>query len=148
MESGGPDRRKRSYPWTKSTAARTGGRQSRRASMDGGPTGAEDCAGSGLVGSEVRIGVQGATTSLAMTRVKHNSWSWVRVVARGNGVRRRRRDVVAGARVGSASGDRGRRRLGGWSQRLELYGCDRTLESHWHFQTFALAAPPPLFNPI
>src|SRR6266581_2290103 len=22
------------------------------------------------------------------------------------------------------------------------------LESHWHFRTFALAAPPPLFNPI
>ena len=50
--------------------------------MDGGPTGMEDCAGSGPVGSEVRIGVQVATTSLAMTRVKHHSQSWVRVVAR------------------------------------------------------------------
>src|SRR6266581_1283171 len=70
MESGGPDRRKRSYPQTKSMAARTGGRQSRRASVDGGPAGVEDCARSGPVGSEVRIGVQGATTSLAMTRVK------------------------------------------------------------------------------
>ena len=33
--------------------------QSWRASVDGGPVGAEDCAGLGLVGSEVRIGVQG-----------------------------------------------------------------------------------------
>ena len=72
--------------------------------MDSGPAGAEDCAGLGLVGSEVRVGVQGATTSLVMMRVKHHSWSWVRVVARGNGVQRRRWDVVAGARVGSASG--------------------------------------------
>src|SRR6266581_4980281 len=125
MESRGPDRRKRNYLQTKSMAARTGGRQSWRASMDGGPTGAEDCAGLGLVGSEVRIGVQGATTSLVMTRVKHHSRSWVRVVARGNGVRRRRWDVVAGAGVGSASGDWGRGRLGGWSRRSELYGCDR-----------------------
>ena len=116
MESGGLDRRKRNHPWTKSVAARTGGRQSRRASMDGGPTGAEDCARLGLVGSEVRIGVQGATTSLVMTRVKHHSQSWVGVVTRGNGVRRRRQDVVTGARVGSASGDWGQRRLGGWSQ--------------------------------
>src|SRR6266571_1290583 len=69
-ESGGPDRRKRSYPQTKSMAVRTRGRQSRRASMDGGPAGAEDCARLGLVGSEVRIRVQGATTSSAMTRVK------------------------------------------------------------------------------
>ena len=82
MESGGPDRRKRSYPQTKSMAARTGGRRSRRASVDGGPTGVEDCARSGPVGSEVRIRVQGATMSLAMTRVKHHSWSWVGVVAR------------------------------------------------------------------
>src|SRR6266581_8409404 len=73
--------------------------------MDGGPAGVEGCAGSGPVGLEVRIGVQGATTSLAMTRVKHHSRSWVRVVARGNGVRRRRWDVVIGAGVGSASGD-------------------------------------------
>ena len=86
MESRGPGRRKRSYLRVKSVAARTRGRQSQRASMDGGPTGAEDCARSGLVGSEVRIGVQVATTSLAMTRVKHHSWSWVRVVARGNRV--------------------------------------------------------------
>src|SRR6266571_5628713 len=107
MESGGLDRRKRSYLQTKSTAARTGGRQSQRASMDGGPAGVEDCAGSGPVGSEVRIGVQVATMSLAMTRVKHHSWSWVGVVARGNGVRRRRQDVVARAGVGSASGDWG-----------------------------------------
>src|SRR6266581_507870 len=70
MESGGLDRRKRSYPWMKSTAARTRGRQSWRASVDGGPAGAEDCAGLGLVGSGVRIGVQGSTMSLAMTRVK------------------------------------------------------------------------------
>src|SRR6266571_3568485 len=104
MESGGPDRRKRSYPWMKSMAARTGGRQSRRASMDGGPTGVEDCARSGPVGSEVRIGVQGATTSLVMTRVKHHSQSWVRVVVRGNRVWRRRQDVVIGAGVGSAWG--------------------------------------------
>src|SRR6266581_616653 len=89
MESGGPDRRERSYPWTKSMAARTGGRQSQGASVDGGPAGVEDCAGLGLVGSEVRIEVQGTTTSLVMTRVKHHSWSWVRVVARGNGVWRR-----------------------------------------------------------
>ncbi len=75
----------------------------------------------------MRIGVQGATTSLVMTRVKHHSWSWVGVVARGNGVRRRRRDVVAGARVGSASGDWGRGRLGGWSRRSELYGCDSSV---------------------
>src|SRR6266705_6167334 len=108
MESGGPDRRKRNHPRTKSAAARTGGRQSWRASMDGGPTGAEDCARSGPVGSEVRIGVQVATMSLAMTRVKHHSQSWVRVVVRGNGVRRRRWDVVARAGVGSASGARGR----------------------------------------
>ena len=67
----------------------------------------EGYAGSGPVGLEVRIGVQGATTSLAMTRVKHHSRSWVGVVARGNGVRRRRWDVVARAGVGSASGDRG-----------------------------------------
>ena len=73
MESGGPDRRKRSYLQTKSMAARTRGRQSQRASMDGGPTGAEDCAGSGPVGLEVRIRVQGATMSLAMTRVKRHS---------------------------------------------------------------------------
>src|SRR6266581_9801924 len=86
-ESGGPDRRKRNHPWTKSVAARTGGGQSRRASMDGGPAGAEDCAGLGPVGLEVRIRVQGATTSLAMTRVKHHSQSWVGVVVRGNGVR-------------------------------------------------------------
>ena len=79
--------------------------------MDGGPAGVEDCAGSGPVGLEVRIGVQGATMSLVMTRVKHHSWSWVRVVARGNRVQRRRWDVVARAGVGSASGDRGRRRL-------------------------------------
>src|SRR6266581_9332817 len=92
--------------------------------MDGGPAGVEGCAGSGPVGLEVRIGVQVATTNLAMTRVKHHSRSWVRVVARGNGVRRRRRDVVARAGVGSASGDRGRRRLGGWSRRSELHGCD------------------------
>src|SRR6266705_762286 len=92
--------------------------------MDGCPTGAEDCAGSGLVGSEVRIGVQGATTSLVMTRVKHHSQSWVGVVARGNRVRRRRQDVVIGAGVGSASGDWGQRRLGGWSWRSGLYGCD------------------------
>src|SRR6266581_1509276 len=105
VEFGGPDRRKRNHLWTKSVAARTGGRQSWRASVDGGPTGAEDCAGSGPVGSEVRIGVQGATRSLVMTRVEHHSWSWVRVVARGNGVWRRRRDVVAGAGVGSALGD-------------------------------------------
>ena len=124
MESGGPDRRKRSYPWMKSAAVRTGGRQSQRASVDGGPTGAEDCARLGLVGLEVRIRVQEATTSLAMTRVKHHSRSWVGVVARGNGVRRRRRDVVAGAGVGSASGDWGQGRLGGWSWRSELYGCD------------------------
>src|SRR6266581_7221257 len=124
MESGGLDRRERSYPWMKSMAARTGGRQSWGASVDGGPAGAEDCARSGLVGSEVRIGVQGATTSLAMTRVKHHSRSWVGVVARGNGVRRRRQDVVAGAGVGSASGDWGQGRLGGWSWRSELYGCD------------------------
>ena len=108
----------------KSMAVRTGGRQSQRASMDGGPTGAEDCARSGPVGSEVRIGVQGATTSLAMTRVKRHSRSWVGVVARGNGVQRRRQDVVIGARVGSALGDWGRRRLGGWSRRSELHGCD------------------------
>src|SRR6266705_2103934 len=125
MESGGLDRRKRNHPQTKSTAARTGGRHSQRASMDGGPTGVEDCAGSGPVGSEVRIGVQGATTSLVMTRVEHHSRSWVGVVARGNGVRRRRWDVVAGAGVGSASGDWGQGRLGGWSWRSELYGCDR-----------------------
>src|SRR6266581_6064414 len=124
VESRGPDRRMRSYPWTKSMAARTGGRQSWGASMDGGPTGAEDCARLGPVGSEVRIGVQGATTSLVMTRVKHHSRSWVGVVARGNGVQRRQ-DVVAGAGVGSASGDWGQRRLGGWSWRLELYGCDK-----------------------
>ena len=43
----------------KSAAVRTGGGQSRRASMDGGPAGAEDGAGSGPVGSEVGIGVQG-----------------------------------------------------------------------------------------
>ena len=55
--------------------------------------------------------MQGATTSLAMTRVKHHSWSWVGVVARGNGVQRRRWDVVTRAGVGSASGDRGRRRF-------------------------------------
>src|SRR6266581_3303422 len=85
------------------------------ASMDGGPAGAEDCAGSGPVGSEVGIRVQGATTSLATTRVKRHSQSWVGVVARGNGVQRRRWDVVARAGVGSASGDRGQRRLGGWS---------------------------------
>ena len=82
MESGGLDRRRRSYPQTKSVAVRTGGRQSQRASMDSGPAGAEDCARSGPVGSEVRIGVQGATTSLARTRVKHHSQSWVGVVAR------------------------------------------------------------------
>src|SRR6266581_9346558 len=98
VESGGPDRRKRNHLQTKSAAARTGGRQSRRASMDGGPTGVEDCARSGPVGLEVRIGVQGATTSLVMTRVKHHSRSWVGVVARGNGVRRRRWDVVTGRR--------------------------------------------------
>ena len=92
--------------------------------MDGGPAGVEGCARLGPVGSEVRIGVQGATTSLAMTRVEHHSQSWVGVVARGNGVRRRRWDVVAGAGVGSASGDWGRGRLGGWSRRSELYGCD------------------------
>src|SRR6266571_6810888 len=104
-ESGGLDRRTRSYLQMKSMAVRTGGRQSQGASMDGGPAGAEDCARSGPVGSEVRIGVQGATTSLAMTRVKHHSRSWVRVVVRGNGVRRRRWDVVIGAGVGSALGD-------------------------------------------
>ena len=49
MESGGPDRRKRSYLRTKSTAMRTRGRQSQRASMDGGPTGVEDCARAGPV---------------------------------------------------------------------------------------------------
>src|SRR6266705_1447860 len=70
MESRGPDRRKRSYLQTKSAAMRTGGRQSQRAGMDGGPAGAEDCARSGPVGLEVRIRVQGATKSLAMTRVK------------------------------------------------------------------------------
>ena len=59
MESRGPDRRKRSYLQTKSMAARTGGRQSQRASVDGGPAGAEDGARSGPVGSEVGIGVQG-----------------------------------------------------------------------------------------
>ena len=59
VESGGPDRRRRSYLWMKSAAARTGGRQSQRASMDDGPAGVEDCARSGPVGSEVRIGVQG-----------------------------------------------------------------------------------------
>ena len=58
-ESGGPDRRRRSYLQTKSMAVRTRGRQSWRASMDGGPTGAEDCVGSGPVGLEVRIGVRG-----------------------------------------------------------------------------------------
>src|SRR6266581_6441595 len=100
-ESRGPDRRKRSYPWMKSMAARTRGRQSRRASVDGGPAGVEDCAGSGPVGLEVRIRVQGATTSLAMTRVKCHSQSWVRVVARGNGGQRGRWDVVIGAGVGS-----------------------------------------------
>src|SRR6266581_2378298 len=100
-ESGGPDRRKRSYPRTSSAAARTGGRQSRRASVDGGPAGVEDCARSGPVGSEVRIGVQGATTSLVMTRVKCHSQSWVGVVAVSNGGRRREWDVVIGARVGS-----------------------------------------------
>ena len=42
MESRGPDRRKRSYPRTKSAAVRTGGRQSRRASMDIGPMGVEE----------------------------------------------------------------------------------------------------------
>src|SRR6266581_7538978 len=105
MESRGPDRRKRSYLQMKSTAARTRGRQSRRASVDGGPAGVEDCAGSGPVGSEVRNGVQGATMSLAMTRVKHHSRSWVGVVARGNGAQRRRWDVVIGAGVGSALGD-------------------------------------------
>src|SRR6266581_8468341 len=99
MESRGPDRRKRSYLWTKSAAARTGGRQSWRASVDGGPAGAEGCARSGPVGSEVRIRVQGATTSLAMTRVKHHSRSWVGVVARGNRVWRKRWDVVARAGV-------------------------------------------------
>ena len=110
----------------KSMAARTGGRQSQRASMDGGPAGVEDCARSGPVGLEARVRVQGATTSLVMTRVKHHSWSWVRVVVRGKGVRRRRQDVVVGTGVGSASGDWGRRRLGGWSRRSELYGCDTT----------------------
>src|SRR6266581_3212670 len=104
VEFGGPDRRKRNHLWTKSVAARTGGRQSWRASVDGGPTGVEDCAGSGPVGSEVRIGVQGATTSLAMTRVKRHSWSWVGVVARSNGGRRRKWGVVIGAGVGSARG--------------------------------------------
>ena len=59
MESGGLDRRKRSYPWMKSMAVRAGGRQSRRASMDGGPAGVEDCARLGPVGLEVRIRVQG-----------------------------------------------------------------------------------------
>src|SRR6266581_6934059 len=108
----------------KSTAARTRGRQSWRASMDGGPAGAEDCARLGPVGSEVKIRVQGATTSLAMTRVKRHSQSWVGVVARGNRVWRRRQDVVIGAGVGSALGDWGQRRLGGWSWRSELYGCD------------------------
>src|SRR6266581_793328 len=116
MESGGLDRRKRSYSQTKSAAARTGGRQSRRASVDGGPAGVEDCARLGPVGLEVRIRVQVATTSLVMTRVKHHSQSWVGVVVRGNGVQRRRRDVVIGARVGSALGDWGQRRLGGWSR--------------------------------
>src|SRR6266581_8535186 len=70
--------------------------QSQRASVDGGPAGAEDCAGLGTVGSEVRIRVQGATTSLAMTRVKHNSQSWVGVVVGGNGGQRRKLDVVVG----------------------------------------------------
>ena len=88
----------------KSAAARTRGRQSQRASVDGGPAGVEDCARLGPVGSEVRNRVQGATMSLAMTRVKHHSWSWVGVVARGNGGRRRRWDVVVGAGVGSAWG--------------------------------------------
>ena len=59
MESRGPDRRRGSYLQTKSVAVRTGGRQSRRASMDGGPAGVEDCAGLGLVGLEVRIGCRG-----------------------------------------------------------------------------------------
>ena len=54
MESGGLDRRKRNYLQTKSAAARTGGRQSWRASMDGGPAGAEGCAR-----LEVMVGVQG-----------------------------------------------------------------------------------------
>ena len=43
----------------KSVAVRTRGRQSWRASVDNGPAGAEDCAGSGPVGLEVRIRVQG-----------------------------------------------------------------------------------------
>ena len=54
--------------------------------------------------------------SLAMTRVKHHSQSWVGVVVRDNGVRRRRRDVVTGARVGSASGD--------WGQEVGVGGQD------------------------
>ena len=80
----------------KSMAARTRGRQSQRASVDSGPAGVEDCARLGPVGLEVKIRVQGATTSLAMTRVKCHSWSWVGVVARGNRGRRRRWDVVIG----------------------------------------------------
>ena len=42
-------------------AAKTRGRQSWGASVDDGPAGVEDCAGSGPVGLEARIGVQGAT---------------------------------------------------------------------------------------
>ena len=132
VESRGPDRRRRSYPQMKSMAVRTGGRQSQRASVDGGPAGVEDCARSGLVGSEVRVRVQGATMSLAMTRVKCHSRSWVGVVARGNRGRRRKWDVVIGAGVGSASGDWGRRRLGGWSWRSELYGCDSSCDPRNH----------------
>ena len=56
------------------------------------------------LGRRRRSELRKATTGLAMTRVKHHSWSWVGVVVRGNGVRRRRRDVVIGAGVGSVWG--------------------------------------------
>ena len=123
MESGGPDRRGRSYPWMKSAAVRTRGRQSQRASVDGGPAGAEDCARLGLVESEVRIRVQGATTSLVMTRVKVPFPELGRSCCKGQW---RSEEVGCGhrARVGSALGDYGQRRLGGWSRRSGLYGCD------------------------
>ena len=52
-----------------------------------------------------------ATTGLVMTRVKAPFPELGQGCCEGNGVRRRRWDVVTGPGVGSASGDRGRRRF-------------------------------------
>src|SRR6266705_110738 len=127
MESRGPDRRGRSYPQMKSTAARTRGRQSQRASMDGGPAGAEDCAGLGPVGLEVRIGVQGATTSLVMTRVKAPFLELGRSCCEGQ--QSSEEEAGCGCRGQSRVSIRG---LGSKEVRRlesELYGCDTVSQS-------------------